>query len=173
MATFEYRKDQDMFEHIDTPDQSFVITVNCFGTMGKGQALAAKKADPALAKQYHEDCKARRVRPGVAYCVLDAKHIIFPTKNNWKHSSRYSWIGTGLKRIKDGAEKLKGRTVHMNLPGCGNGRLNAVKVHNMLKNVLGETDLELVIYLSSAQWDELTKAAEAKKEQVAKAEQAA
>ena len=41
-----------------------VNTVNCVGAMGAGVALAFKRRNPEMFKQYQADCKVGKVRPG-------------------------------------------------------------------------------------------------------------
>ncbi len=147
-----YHKEADMFAHLGKAGHTFVVTVNCEGVAGRGLALAARLACPEMFAHYRKDCREKRVSPGAPYRILDGQFILFPSKKHWRYPSRYEWIESGLIRIRDYADTLTGRVLHTPLPGCGLGRLEAVPVHEMLKNILGDTDLNLHIYLSAEQW---------------------
>ena len=145
----------DMFKHVEDDSSTIVVTVNCVGVMGKGVARQAKHHAPELNQEYIGLCKENKVKPGVPFTLTDRKWLLFPTKNHWRYNSRYSWIRQGLKRIAEHADSLKGRKILMTLPGCGNGNLEPYRIHKMVFETLKDTDLDITLYMTAWQRDEI------------------
>ena len=76
------------------PVEALVNSVNCVGVMGRGVALAFKKAFPENFKAYAAACQRKEVRPSAMFVfetgrIFGPKYIInFPTKQHWKAKSR-------------------------------------------------------------------------------------
>src|SRR5690349_10835750 len=91
--------------------EALVNTVNCVGIMGRGVALAFKKAFPENFKAYATACSRQEVQPGRMFVfetnyVGNPKYIInFPTKRHWKGKSRMEDIDSGLRAFVEVVRK--------------------------------------------------------------------
>lgn len=130
-----------------------VNTVNTVGVMGKGIALAFKKAFPHNFLVYQKAFAAKQLAIGRLLVVNDVnlllgqKFIInFPTKTHWRLPSEYSYISQGLDALKNYLEENDVRSVAMPAPGCGNGGLDWNKVKPMIEEKLGGLSIDLRVY---------------------------
>lgn len=140
---------------IQNSDADYLVnTVNCVGTMGKGVALDIKTAFPQVMPPYLSACSRGYLEPGVFQTVKvnDRQSVInLATKNHWRGSSRYEWIGAGLVYLNRYFQQpaRAGRSICMPLPGCGNGGLEPARVVQMIRTIMhrameGGTELSLV-----------------------------
>lgn len=133
--------------------EALVNTVNTVGVMGKGIALAFKKAFPLNYKLYKEICDNKEFSVGDIFTTntgqLTPKFIInFPTKEHWKGRSKIEYVENGMKKLVE-TIKTKGiKSIAIPPLGCGNGGLqwNVVKpiILNELKNI--DENVEVIIY---------------------------
>ncbi|MFG1775985.1 macro domain-containing protein [Micromonospora sp. NPDC049048] len=86
---------------LDADVEALVNPVNTVGVMGKGLALAFKRAHPGNFTAYRAACAAGTVRLGQMF-VYDSgtpgRHhyvINFPTKGHWRSSSRLADVKPG------------------------------------------------------------------------------
>ncbi|MFY0531630.1 macro domain-containing protein [Nannocystis pusilla] len=75
---------------MDANAEAFVNSVNCVGIMGKGIALAFKRAFAKNFRAYEQACKSGLVVPGRMFIfptgtLWNPRYIInFPTKRHWR-----------------------------------------------------------------------------------------
>ena len=141
---------EPVYSDIFTFKGLIAITVNCRGAMGKGIALQAKKKYPDLYRYYKGLCDKKEIKPGRPRMVKMSSHkypfLLFPTKDDWRNPSKYEWIETGLKKIKENEDKI----TKLALPplGCGNGQLEWEKVRDLIIKYLDDADFETYIYIA-------------------------
>ena len=122
-----------------------VVTINCVGAMGKGNALQCKRLYPATYKHYRQKCKQGLYKPGQPVLTnIERQLLLFPTKNDWRDPSKYEWIQIGLERIAKNTDKFDGLAIPP--LGCGNGGLNWDRVKVMIERTLGTLDNLFEIY---------------------------
>src|SRR5438105_8758155 len=97
MGTIYYCRG-DIFE---AKTQVIVNTVNCQGVMGKGLALAFKQRYPDMFVAYQQECKTGKLRIGHPTLYRNSTPWIlnFPTKDNWKASSKIEYLEKGLEYV--------------------------------------------------------------------------
>lgn len=132
---------------------ALVNTVNTVGIMGKGIALAFKKAFPLNFTLYKKQCDNNEFSVGSIFLTntgqLTPKFIInFPTKKHWKGRSKIEFIVSGMKELVKTINTNQIKSVAIPPLGCGNGGLdwNVVKpiILRELNNI--EKDIEVIIY---------------------------
>ena len=132
----------------DSKCQTIVNAVNCVGVMGKGLALQYKTRYPEMFEEYRKICLNSNFYPGCLhlYNAPDHKIINFPTKNDWRQKSEYSYIETGLETFKN-VYKSWG-IVNIAFPplGCGLGGLEQEKVLAMIEKRLGDLPIDIEFY---------------------------
>lgn len=123
-----------------------VNTVNCVGVMGCGVALEFKNRYPKMFQSYKRMCnrKTNTLLPGMIqeYKTQDGKTVLnFATKNHWRNQSQYSYIESGLRKLRTWLSGCKSGTV-IALPalGCGHGGLDWALVLEMIKRELANLD---------------------------------
>lgn len=109
----------------ESPAEALVNPVNCVGVMGKGLALAFKRAFPAMFESYREACKAGELEPGRVH-VWQAPDgaspravINFPTKRHFRSKSRLEDIEVTLPALTDAVSRLGIASIA--IPGLGAG----------------------------------------------------
>ncbi|OZG73090.1 hypothetical protein BTA51_11370 [Hahella sp. CCB-MM4] len=130
-----------------------VNTVNCVGVMGAGVALAFKKRYPEMFADYVEKCKAKQIRPGRPATWVqkdmiskEIEIINFPTKDDWKKPSKYSYIEEGLQWLSLYLEDKQGKKVTLPALGCGHGGLEWSKVREMILSKLENSVAEIYVF---------------------------
>ena len=90
------KQNSDLFSF--PSDYILTNTVNCVGIMGKGIALQFKNKFPQHFKDYQIACQNKEIQTGKCWLWKDlyTTIIAFPTKNHWKHQSKYEYIEKGL-----------------------------------------------------------------------------
>ena len=139
----------DMFE---LEADVLVNTINYVGVMGCGVALAFKNRYPEMFQSYRRICnrKTNTLLPGMIheYKIKDGPTILnFATKNHWRNPSQYSYIESGLKRLKNWLNECKhGTIVALPALGCGHGGLDWDIVKAMIQEYLGDIE-DITIYV--------------------------
>ena len=152
------------------PADALVNTVNCKGFMGKGVALAfardrrfksRPRARPkwGLESDYKDRCRDRLLRPGEPYvfevpAVADLlasgagpRFVInFPTKDDWRASSRLDWISAGLHRLPELVDEYKILSLAMPPIGAGLGGLDWADVRRAIDAALGDLPIPVRVY---------------------------
>lgn len=130
-----------------------VNTVNCVGVMGAGVALAFKKRFPEMFADYVQKCKARQIHPGqpsvwVQRDMISKEIAIvnFPTKDDWRNPSKYSYIEDGLQWFSRYLEDKKGKIVTLPALGCGHGGLEWSTVRAMILSKLENSPADIYVF---------------------------
>lgn len=148
--------------------QTFTISVNTVGIMGKGLASRAKYQFPDVYVLYQDICRQRQLKMGVPYLYKrennfekslseDTKSLItenghrwfllFPTKNHWKEKSPMEGIERGLQWLLENYEKMGISSIALPALGCGLGGLDWKHVGPLMCKYLSQTKLQSSIYL--------------------------
>lgn len=121
---------------------ALVNAVNTEGVMGKGIALQFKKRFPDMFEAYRRACKSGQLRPGMMHVFelndsASPRFIInFPTKRNWRDSSRLADIEAGLAALVEEVQQRGIRSIAVPPLGCGNGGLDWQNVLPRIKTAL-------------------------------------
>jgi O-acetyl-ADP-ribose deacetylase (regulator of RNase III)/uncharacterized protein YwgA len=133
--------------------EALINTVNTVGVMGKGIALAFKKAFPNNYKIYKKACDNKEFDIGNLLITqtgqLTPKLIInFPTKQHWRGRSQIKFIEIGMKKLTEEIKKNQIKSIAIPPLGCGNGGLSWKIVKPLiLKELEGITDeVDILIY---------------------------
>lgn len=129
-----------------------INTVNCVGVMGAGVALLFKHKYP----EYVKLCNQGLIRPGKPH-VWKSKNLFsessediviinFPTKDDWKKPSEYSYIIDGLKWLKTYLQDKPNSTITIPALGCGHGGLDWEKVKEMIVDNLSGLETEMLVF---------------------------
>ncbi len=119
-----------------------VNTVNTEGVMGKGIALAFKKAFPGNFKHYENEVKDGHAQVGRVILfrtgLTHPKYIInFPTKKHWRHPSKMAYVEDGMKDLVEQLNTITdARSIALPPLGCGNGKLNWSEVKPLMLKYL-------------------------------------
>ena len=148
--------------------QTFTISVNVVGVMGKGLASRAKYQFPDVYVLYQDMCRQRQLKMGVPYLykrennfekslLEDTKTIttekghrwflLFPTKNHWREKSPLEGIEKGLIWLVENYKSLGISSIALPALGCGLGGLSWKDVGPLMCKHLSQTDLTSSIYL--------------------------
>lgn len=134
-----------------------VNTVNCVGVMGAGVALAFKKRYPSMFADYVEQCKSGRIRPGrpsvwhSSDALLENVEIVnFPTKDDWRKSSKYTYVESGLEWLSAYLKEKEGKIVTLPALGCGHGGLEWDKVKELIEKYLGDSPAKILVFEPSS-----------------------
>lgn len=130
---------------------ALVNTVNTVGVAGKGIALQFRQAYPENFKAYAKAAKNHEVQPGSMHVYetggFQPRFIInFPTKRHWRGPSRIADIEAGLTDLVATIRKLGITSIAVPPLGCGNGGLNWSDVRLMIESVLGQLDIDVVLF---------------------------
>ncbi len=133
--------------------EALVNTVNTVGVMGKGIALAFKKAFPNNFKTYRQLCKDKKFDIGELLITntdqIRPKFIInFPTKKHWRSRSKIEFIEIGMKKLVKEIKEKQIKSIAIPPLGCGNGGLNWNEVKTVILRELKEVDkdVEVIIF---------------------------
>jgi len=133
--------------------EALVNTVNTYGVMGKGIALAFKKSFPENYKSYRKSFDLDELEVGVMNVfrtsLLTPKFIInFPTKKHWRHKSKIEYIESGLDDLILVIKKNQIKSIAIPPLGCGNGGLDWKIVKKLITDKLDQLkdSVDIVIY---------------------------
>lgn len=133
--------------------QAWVNAVNTLGVMGKGIALQFKKTFPVNFKIYADACKKGEVKTGEMLVVKDFNQttgekiiVNFPTKQDWRKPSEYSFIEAGLDDLLLIINKYQITSIAIPALGAGNGGLEWAKVKALIEQKLSHLDVEITVY---------------------------
>ncbi|MGC4786772.1 macro domain-containing protein [Micromonospora sp. DT178] len=129
---------------LDADVEALVNPVNTVGVMGRGLALAFKRAHPANFAAYRAACAAGTVRLGRMFVYdfgVPGRHryvINFPTKGHWRSSSRLADIEAGLPDLVRVLRDDHIASVAVPALGCGNGGLDWAEVRPLIEAALAD-----------------------------------
>lgn len=127
---------------LESEAEALVNTVNTVGIMGKGIALQFKEKFPLNFKLYQKACKNNEVQTGKMFVtetgyLTNPKYIInFPTKKDWRGSSKMEFIAEGLNDLIKIIEEKNIRSITLPPLGCGNGGLDWNDVKPLMEEKL-------------------------------------
>ena len=148
--------------------QTYTISVNTVGIMGKGLASRAKYQFPDVYVLYQDLCKQKKLKMGIPYLYKRSENFIsslmeeefssvtknghrwfllFPTKNHWREKSPMEGIERGLKWLVENYKELDISSIALPALGCGLGGLDWKDVGPLMCGYLSQTDLQSSIYL--------------------------
>jgi O-acetyl-ADP-ribose deacetylase (regulator of RNase III) len=154
---------------LESSAQALINTVNTLGVMGKGIALQFKNAFPNNYRAYADACKKEEVFTGKLFVTKDRnlalgeKIIInFPTKEDWRKPSEYSFIDSGLTDLIKVIEEYQIKSIAIPPLGAGNGGLKWEKVKQIIEEKLSTLNIEIFVYEPTVQIKEYLKKERAK-----------
>jgi len=108
---------------------ALINTVNIYGVMGKGIALAFKQAYKGNYKAYRAAYDAGELAMGKIFVhetgLEQPAYILnFPTKKHWRNPSQLEYIETGLDDLIQIIKEKNIKSVAIPPLGCGNGGLH-------------------------------------------------
>jgi len=133
--------------------EALVNTVNTYGVMGKGIALAFKKSFPKNYKDYRQAFNNGSLQTGKMFVhktnLLTPRYIInFPTKRHWRYKSKLEYIEQGLDDLLYTITTNKIQSIAIPPLGCGNGGLDWKIVKELIINKLTpiQNETKITIY---------------------------
>lgn len=132
--------------------EAIVVTVNCVGFMGKGMALECALRYPEIEQEYKLACKKFDIKIGSIYWapLNNGPNIaLFPTKDDYKHSSKMSYITSGLQSLVEDLRKKNIKSIAMPRLGAELGGLDWKLVETQIKQHFEQIDLNLEIWTFS------------------------
>lgn len=131
---------------------AYVNPVNCEGFMGKGLALEFSLRFKGLAEKFKVDVDQNKVMIGTLNCyeIKNTKIINFPTKNQFKYSSKSIYIAKGLDYFVDHYKEYNIKSIAIPKLGSASGGLDFEKVVKpMIENKLSSLDLDIYVCLDT------------------------
>jgi len=127
---------------IDSPAECLVNTVNCEGFMGKGIAYQFKLKFPENEKAYQQACRKKEIQIGKVFLYRENGKLIanFPTKDEWRKNSEYSYIQSGMADLAQKIQTHGIKSVAIPPLGCGNGGLEWHTVKEIIVQSLASVD---------------------------------
>lgn len=142
-----------------------VNTVNTVGVMGKGIALMFKERFNENFRRYAAACKAKEVQTGKMFVTpvheLDGPRWIvnFPTKQHWRAPSRMEWVVEGLQDLRRFLIEQQVKSIAIPPLGAGNGGLEWAEVREQIERVLGDLDIDILVFEPTKQYQNVAKRA--------------
>lgn len=133
-----------------------VNTVNTVGVMGKGLAKEFKRLYPNMFDSYQKYCESGHLSTGKLQLFRTTNKWVlnFPTKQNWRDSSKLEYIESGLQKFVDSYEKQGVKSISFPMLGCGNGGLDwELQVKPLMEKYLKKLPIEIFIHIGKV--DEL------------------
>ena len=149
--------------------QTFTVSVNTVGVMGKGLASRAKYQFPDAYVLYQDLCRQRKLKMGEPYLYKRSENFIttlvedtsssvatenghrwfllFPTKNHWREKSPIAGIEKGLKRLVDNYKSQGIKSLALPALGCGLGGLDWKDLGPLMCKYLQKMEIQSCIYL--------------------------
>ena len=126
----------------------FIINpVNTVGFMGKGLALQFKNLFPNNFLKYRQHCLEGNLTIGKLLITTEnnKKIINFPTKEDWKNSSKLEYIILGLEKLEIAIERFNIKSIAFPKIGSGLGRLDWSLVLEEIKNFHQRINPDVII----------------------------
>jgi len=138
---------------IQADAEALVNTVNTVGVMGKGIALAFKKAFPNNYKIYKQVCEDKKFNIGDLLITntgqLTPKLIVnFPTKKHWRGRSEIEFVEVGMRELVKAIHEKGINSIAIPPLGCGNGGLKWSEVKPIILKELEiiKNEIEVIIF---------------------------
>ena len=148
--------------------QTFTVSVNTVGVMGKGLASRAKYQFPDVYVLYQDLCRQKKLRMGVPFLYKRTEDFIktlvedtnfyktengrrwfllLPTKNHWKENSPVDGIEKGLQWLVNNYKNQGIESLALPALGCGLGGLDWKNIGPLMCKYLDKMDIPSEIYL--------------------------
>jgi len=148
--------------------QTFTVSVNTVGVMGKGLASRAKYQFPDVYVRYQDLCREKKLKMGKPILYKressleeelsdDPKtmktsdigkwFLFFPTKTSWKENADPKGIEEGLQWLLSNYKKEGIKSLAIPALGCGLGNLSWNDIGPLMCNYLNNFDINVSIYL--------------------------
>lgn len=143
---------------LEAKTEALVNTVNTVGVMGKGIALMFKERFAQNYRLYVAACKAKEVETGKMHVTatneLEGPRWIvnFPTKRHWRSPSQMAWITEGLHDLRRFLIENDVKSVAIPPLGAGNGGLSWPEVREQIVEVLGDLDVDVLVFEPTNQY---------------------
>ena len=150
--------------------QTFTISVNLKGIMGKGLASRTKYQFPDAYVRYQDDCKSKKLKIGNPTLFKRGTRIeeeladdpsklepskingarwflFFPTKRDWRDDSRFEDIELSMQWLVENYKKQGIQSIALPALGCGLGNLHWKDIGPMMCYYLNKMTITSCIYL--------------------------
>ena len=154
--------------------QTFTISVNLKGIMGKGLASRTKYQFPDAYVRYQDDCKSKKLQIGNPTLFKRGTRIeeeladdpsklepskingsrwflFFPTKRHWRDDSLFDDIELSMQWLVKSYEKQGIQSIALPALGCGLGNLHWKDIGPMMCHYLNKMTISSCIYLPMEQ----------------------
>jgi ribA/ribD-fused uncharacterized protein len=126
-----------------------VNPVNTKGKMGKGLALVFKQRFPEMDREYREVCQFGALEPGGIFVWKNPTGsptfiVNLATKDSPWEPSRYEWVESGLKSLRDWSERNEIDSIACPALGAGLGGLEEARVHEIASRVFSSSNVTLL-----------------------------
>lgn len=120
--------------------EALVNPVNTRGVMGAGLALQYKNRYPDMYIKYKEACDNNDVKIGKMNVVFDSgrRIINFPTKDDWRDSSKIEYVENGLKDLIELVKQEQIKSIAIPPLGTGLGGLEQSEVFPLIEQASEE-----------------------------------
>lgn len=127
--------------------QTITNPVNTVGVMGKGLAKVFKERYPDLNEAYVNACnnKVFDVEGLFVYPSKDYRILCFPTKRDWKDSSKLEYIDEGLRNLSLHYAWYGITSISIPAIGCGLGGLIWSDVRSLIYHYFEQHPLEVEV----------------------------
>ena len=131
---------------------ALVNTVNTVRVMGKGIALAFKKAFPSNFKAYAKACQRGDVKLGSMFVFDNGQFVAprliinFPTKEHWRSKSKPHHIEQGLDDLATVIRDNNIGSIALPYLGCVHGGLDWAAVEPMIRERVSELPTKIHIF---------------------------
>lgn len=129
--------------------QTIVNTVNCVGVMGAGIALEYRLRYPDMYAKYVALCERGAIGIGKLwlYKAADRWVLNFPTKRDWKHPSKVSYLEEGLSKFAATFREKDIRSIAFPVLGADKGGIpEEASLEVMLRHLDPLDGVEIEIY---------------------------
>jgi len=129
--------------------EAIVVTVNCVGFMGKGMALECAIRYPDVEKTYKQLCTNGNITVGEVEWVLlpgGSFLVLFPTKQDYKHPSKYQFIESGLVSLVTDCTSRGLQSIAVPRLGAELGGLDWTRVQRMITDAFSKTEMDLELW---------------------------
>ena len=150
--------------------QTFTISVNLQGVMGKGLASRTKYQFPDAYVRYQDDCRSKKLKVGQPTlfkrgirieeeladdaALLDSTKLngnrwflFLATKRHWRHDSRFDDIEASMQWLLKNHKEQDIQSIALPALGCGLGNLHWKDVGPMMCYYLNQMTINSCIYL--------------------------
>ncbi len=153
--------------------QTFTVSVNTVGVMGKGLASRAKYQFPDTYVLYQDLCRQKKLKMGVPYLYKREENyektlfedityesgksivtengcrwfLFFPTKSHWREQSPIGGIEKGLQWLLENYKSQGIKSLALPALGCGLGGLDWKDIGPLMCKYLNQMRIASCIYL--------------------------